>query len=78
LWSNPAPARVRIWRAYSMTHDFRKSLWLKIPVFCHPKACDYTLKIPRSVHMAFFGEAQYPGPDHRDYYLSTQVWAGGS
>ncbi|MDE2234489.1 MAG: hypothetical protein KGK44_02950 [Gammaproteobacteria bacterium] len=77
LWSNVAPDRVRIWRAYSTTHDFRNSLWLKTPVFCRQKACDYSLKIPKNLHMAVFGEAQYPGPGHHDYYLSTQVWAGG-
>ncbi len=78
MYSDIAPARVRIWRAYSMTHDFRNSLWLKTPVYCRPHECDYTLRIPKTLHMAFFGEAEYPAPGQHNYYLSTQVWAGGS
>lgn len=75
--SDIPPARVRIWRAYSMTHDFRESLWQKIPAFCRSGLCDYTQAIPKHAEMALFGEAEYSRPDEPDYYLSTQVWIGG-
>ena len=73
LHSDPAPQRVRVWRAYAPQNDFRGSLWLKTPLACEHGMCRWRTHAARTAWTAFFAEAKYRGGHYLPYFLSTTV-----
>lgn len=73
LHSDPAPQRVRIWRAYAPHDDFRSSLWLKTPLACACGVCHWQTRAARSAWTAFFAEAEYRDDHYLPYFLSSTV-----
>ena len=73
LHSDPAPQRVRVWRAYAPQNDFRGSLWLKTPLACEHGVCRWRTHAARTAWTAFFAEAKYRGGHYLPYFLATTV-----
>jgi PhoPQ-activated pathogenicity-related protein len=72
LQSQPAPAKVRLWVADSLTRDFRRSRWAEQPLEQSKGEMVFRQESPIQGSRAFFAEADFHDRGI-DYTLSTQI-----